>query len=180
MNRILFLTENGGRLIALGMLLMVPSVRAQSACTTQITHLVSWLKSPPPKTERSLNAIVASHQWTGVVTYTSIPMVVATAFGIDWLTPKAAGSQYFSNVTYATNPPHPFSPAGIKTNKVVVQKTGVVTVKPNNGTVTHTFTVRCDQGSSGVMHGFPPAAPLHLPSPYYTISWIKQESPTIF
>lgn len=163
-----------GRLAALGTLLTVPVVRAQSACTDQITNLISWLKNPPPQSQRWLYAHVASNQnVNGIVTYTSIEMKVATAFGIDWLTATTSGNQYFSNVTYGTTPTHPFSPAGIKTNKLVVQKSGYVTVKPNNGTVTHSFTAKCDQGPLGVMHGFQPGG--LLPSPYYTISWAKQE-----
>lgn len=168
-----------GRLAALGILLTLPTVRAQSACTDQVTNLIKWLKTPPPGSVRYLDAIVASnHSGSGVVTYTSIPMTVGSGYGIDWLMPKDAGKQYFSNVKYGTFPlSHPFSPAGIKTNKIIVHTSGSVTVKPNNGSVTHTFTAKCEQGSLGVMHGFQPPGAFQLPLPYYTISWIKYQSP---
>ena len=172
-----------GRWAALGILITLPAIRAQATCSDQVTNLISWLKSPPPSNKiRVLYAIVASNSPTGVVTYTSIRMKVGTVFGTEWLTPVTSGKQYYSNVTYGTLE-HPFAPDGIKTNTITVRKTGSVTVKPHNGSVTHTFTAKCEQGpplgpfpSTGVMHGFqPPAAILQGPSPYYTISWIKTE-----
>ena len=166
--------KRAGLLAALGVLLSTPALRAQSGCIDQITNLISWLKNPPPNMQRWLYAHVASNQnVNGIVTYTSIEMMVASALGQEWLTTKTAGRQYFSNATYGSIPLHPFSPTATKTNKLVVQKSGLVTLKPNNGTLTHQFTARCDQGPLGVTHGFQPGG--LLPSPYYTISWVKQE-----
>jgi hypothetical protein len=174
----LTLLTRAGRLAALGILLTVPSVRAQSSCTEQVTSLISWLKSPPPQHEtyRRLSAHVASNNPIGgIVTYASIPMKVATLSQREWLTAALPGDQYFSNV-YSEHPSHPFAPSGIKTSTINVQQNGIVIVKSKNGTVTHTFTARCDQGFFGVMHGFPPATLYALP--YYTISWVKEVLPT--
>ncbi len=161
----------------------LPVIGSAQSCNSMIQSLNTWLTGGVGVT-RYVTAYVSSHASNHSVTYAAVPMKAGAGFSIGWLFSSQTGKQYYSENEYCLPPggfgctQYPFSPYITKTLSLTVSPSGSVTVKPNGGAVTHSFSGTC---TGGIMYGFNATTlslngiPFTIWNPLYAITFAKYE-----